>query len=70
MKLKIVYYIVIIVFDYEKLKDFYVNKLGFEIICENYCLECYDYKLDLWCGDIEFEIFGNCFDDLEYEIFF
>lgn len=67
MKLKAVHHIAIIVSDYEKSKDFYVNKLGFEIIRENHRPERHDYKLDLRCGDIELEIFGNRLDDPEYE---
>lgn len=46
MKLKAVHHIAIIVSDYEKSKDFYVNKLGFEIIRENHRPERHDYKLD------------------------
>lgn len=45
MKLKAVHHIAIIVSDYEKSKDFYVNKLGFEIIRENHRPERHDYKL-------------------------
>ena len=35
------------------------DKLGFEIIKENHRPERHDYKLDLRCGGIELEIFGN-----------
>lgn len=59
MKLTAVHHIAIIVSDYEVSKDFYVNKLGFDIIRENHRPERHDYKLDLKCGDIELEIFGN-----------
>lgn len=61
MKQKIInkiHHVAIIVSDYEKSKDFYVNKLGFEIIRENYRIERDDYKLDLKLGDCELEIFG------------
>lgn len=45
---------------------FLFDKLGFEIIRENHRLERHDYKLDLRCGDIELEIFGNRTSDLDY----
>lgn len=58
MKLNKIHHIAIIASNYEKSKDFYVNKLGFEIIRENYRENRDDYKLDLKLGDIELEIFG------------
>lgn len=58
MKLAKIHHVAIIVSDYEKSKDFYVNKLGFEIIRENYRPARNDYKLDLRLGDCELEIFG------------
>ncbi|MBW6411625.1 SMU1112c/YaeR family gloxylase I-like metalloprotein [Clostridium weizhouense] len=58
MKLEIIHHVAIIVSDYEKSKDFYVNKLGFNIIRENYRESRGDYKLDLKLGDCELEIFG------------
>ncbi len=58
MKLKKIHHVAIIVSDYEKSKDFYVNKLGFEIIRENYREARDDYKLDLKLGDCELELFG------------
>ena len=59
MRLSIIHHIAIIVSDYEKSKDFYVNKLGFEIIRENYRAERDDWKLDLRVNDTtELEIFG------------
>lgn len=58
MKLNKIHHIAIITSNYEKSKDFYVNKLGFEIIRENYRENRDDYKLDLKLGDIELEIFG------------
>jgi glyoxylase I family protein len=45
--LKKVHHIAIICSDYEKSKDFYVNKLGFEILAEVYRKERDSYKLDL-----------------------
>ena len=58
MKLNHIHHVAIIVSDYEKSKDFYVNKLGFKIVRENYRPLRQDYKLDLLLGDCELEIFG------------
>ena len=58
IQLNKIHHVAIIVSDYEKSKDFYVNKLGFAIIRENYREDRKDYKLDLKCGDCELEIFG------------
>jgi len=58
MRLTKVHHVAIIVSDYEKSRDFYVNKLGFQIIRENYREERGDYKLDLQLDDMELEIFG------------
>lgn len=44
---KKIHHIAIICSDYEKSKDFYVNKLGFEILAEVYRKERDSYKLDL-----------------------
>lgn len=67
MELKAIHHIAIIVSDYEVSKDFYVNKLGFEIIRENHRPDRHDYKLDLKCGAIELEIFGNKKTDPAYQ---
>lgn len=66
MNLNAIHHVALIVSDYEKSRDFYVNKLGFEIIRENHRPERHDYKLDLKCGAIELEIFGNKLSDPEY----
>ena len=58
IKLDKIHHIAIIVSDYERSRDFYVNKLGFEIIRENYREARGDHKLDLRLGDCELEIFG------------
>lgn len=50
MKLNSVHHIAIIVSDIEKVREFYVEKLGFEMIHENYRKEQDDWKLDLWVG--------------------
>ena len=45
MNLSKIHHIAIIVFDYEAAKDFYVNKLGFSVIRENYRPERKDMEL-------------------------
>ena len=66
MFLETIHHVAIIVSDSDLSWDFYVNKLGLEIIRENHHPERHDYKLDLRCGDIELEIFGNKTSDLAY----
>lgn len=66
MIFKAVHHIAIIVSDYDRSREFYVDKLGFEIIRENHRPERHDYKLDLRCGTIELEIFGNKLSDPAY----
>lgn len=59
MRLSTIHHIAIIVSDYDKSKDFYVNKLGFEVIRENYRPEKEDWKLDLKIdSNTELEIFA------------
>lgn len=58
MKLQKIHHVAILTSDYEKSKDFYVNKLGFEIIRDNYRPNREDYKLDLRLEDCELEIFA------------
>ena len=59
MNLSQIHHIAIIVSDYEASKDFYVNKLGFQIVRENYRPEKNDWKLDLKVNETtELEIFG------------
>ena len=50
MELSVIHHVAIIVSDYQKSRDFYVNKLGFAIIRENYRPERNDHKLDLKLG--------------------
>ena len=59
MQLSVIHHIAIIVSDYARSKDFYVNKLGFSVIRENFRPEKNDWKLDLRVnGTTELEIFG------------
>ena len=56
--LKRIHHVAIIVSDYPKSRAFYVDKLGCEVVRENYRPARRDYKLDLRLGDAELEIFG------------
>ncbi|MCP9757433.1 VOC family protein [Lacihabitans sp. CCS-44] len=57
--LKKTHHIAIICSDYQKSKDFYVNKLGLEILAEVYRKERDSYKLDLALnGDYIIELFS------------
>ncbi|MDZ5757116.1 VOC family protein [Carnobacterium maltaromaticum] len=58
MNLQALHHVAIIVSDYQKSKEFYVDLLGFEVIRENYRPERNDYKLDLKFGNSELEIFA------------
>lgn len=58
MNLSKMHHIAIIVSDYKTSKDFYVNKLGFGVIRENYRSDRKDWKLDLRVNaHTELEIF-------------
>ena len=52
------HHVAIIVSDYQKAKEFYVEKLGFPVLRENFREERGDWKLDLKFGDGELEIFA------------
>lgn len=59
MRLSRIHHVAIIVSDYAVSRDFYVNKLGFPIVRENYRPERDDWKLDLQVNECaELEIFG------------
>lgn len=58
MNLQALHHVAIIVSDYQKSKEFYVDLLGFEVIRENYRPERNDHKLDLKFGNSELEIFA------------
>ena len=47
LELQKIHHVAIIVSDYEKSREFYVNKLGFAVIRENYRPDRGDWKLDL-----------------------
>ena len=53
-----IHHIAIIGSDYDASKEFYVDKLGFSVIRENYREERHDWKIDLDAGNgIELELF-------------
>lgn len=58
MCLNAIHHAAIIVSDYAVSRAFYVDKLGFPVVREQYRAERGDWKLDLQCGDCELEIFG------------
>ena len=57
MKLKKIHHVAIIASDYEKSRDFYVNKLGLPLVREVYRQDRQDYILTLLVGDVEVELF-------------
>lgn len=57
MEFKYIHHVAIIASNYEKTMDFYVKKLGFEVLRENHRQDKGDIKLDLKLGDQELEIF-------------
>ncbi len=58
MQLNTVHHVAIIVSDYPKSREFYVEKLGFSVVREVYRPEKRDWKLDLQLQGMELEIFG------------
>lgn len=57
MNLDSIHHVAIIVSDYQRAKEFYVEKLGFQVLRENYQPHRGSYKLDLKAGAQELEIF-------------
>lgn len=58
MRFSKIHHIAIIGSDYDASKEFYVDKLGFSVIRENYREERHDWKIDLDAGNgIELELF-------------
>ena len=53
-----IHHVAIICSNYEIWKEFYVEKLGFEIIREIYREERQSYKLDLKLGESQIELFS------------
>ena len=58
MKFNKIHHVAIICSNYEVSKDFYVNKLGLEVINEVYREERDSYKLDLKLGENQIELFS------------
>ena len=59
MVLQNLHHVAIIASDYEKSKDFYVNKLGFEVIREEHRAVQNDIKLEVQLNNCMLEIFGK-----------
>lgn len=63
MQLSQIHHVAIIVSDYEAAKEFYVEKLGFSVVRENFRQERGDWKLDLRLGEgpcaVELELFAE-----------
>ena len=59
MNLSSIHHVALIVSDYPLSRHFYVDLLGFTVVRENYRADRNDWKLDLRCGEIELEIFGE-----------
>ena len=57
MNLKQIHHVAILASDYKKTREFYVEKLGFEVIRDVYREDRDDYKIDLQLGDCELEVF-------------
>ena len=57
MNLDRIHHVAIIVSDYQRAKEFYVEKLGFQVLRENYQPHRGSYKLDPKAGDQELEVF-------------
>ena len=53
-----IHHVAIICSNYEISKEFYVEKLGFEVIREIYREERQSYKLDLKLGESQIELFS------------
>ena len=54
-----IHHVAIVASDYEKSKDFYVNKLGFQVIKEEYREAQNDIKLEVKLANATIEIFGK-----------
>ena len=67
MALTAVHHIALLVSDYQKSKEFYVDKLGFHIVRENFREDRGDYKLDLVLNGVELEIFAPA--QKEYQMY-
>lgn len=68
MALSAVHHAALLVSDYQKSREFYVDKLGFHIVRENFRKERGDYKLDLELDGVELEIFAPAEKDPEHKL--
>ena len=58
MKFERMHHVAILVSDYRRSREFYVEKLELPVLRENYRKDRGDWKLDLCCGGVELEIFS------------
>ena len=54
-----IHHVAIVASDYEKSKDFYVNKLGFQVIKEEFRQPQNDIKLEVKLANATIQIFGK-----------
>ena len=59
MDLKAIHHVAIIVSDYRRSREFYVEKLGLPVLGERFRPERNDWKLDLAVGGGQLELFSN-----------
>ena len=58
MRFDRIHHVAVIVSDYRRSREFYVEKLGLPVLRENYRKDRGDWKLDLRLGDGELELFA------------
>ena len=58
MRFDRIHHVAVIVSDYQRSREFYVEKLGLPVLRENYRKDRGDWKLDLRLGDGELELFA------------
>lgn len=58
MQIKAVHHVAIICSNYERSKQFYVDVLGADLICETWREQRASYKLDLRLGNAQLELFS------------
>ena len=68
MALSAVHHVALLVSDYQKSREFYVDKLGFHIVRENFRKERGDYKLDLELDGVCL-LYTSCINDYLDSVF-
>ena len=67
MRFEKLHHVAMIVSDYQRAREFYVEKLGFPILRENFREERGDWKLDLKFGDGELEALGIPCEEIRWD---